>query len=180
MWSIEKGYSSKKLPNSKNTFGREIDVFVKSIGKTHKEYLVNFDYMDKIMKEYGFEKIEVKSFSDYFDDMKNNGNNKKKIANSMSDSEKEFSFLNSAFIYRKVENTPDSMRATLVKMMKKQETKEFKKQNSDEVKETMDKLDVEEVTESTEELIENEEAKDEVDNDLDTDAESDLDIKIDE
>ena len=71
------------------------------------EYLVNFTYMDQILKEYGFEKVEVKSFSDYFDEMVANGKkNLKNIANGMTPDEKEFSFLNSAFIYKKTENTP--------------------------------------------------------------------------
>jgi SAM-dependent methyltransferase len=174
LWSIEKKYVAKALPNTKTTFGKEIDVFVKSIGNTHTEYLVNFDYLDNIMKEYGFNKIEVKSFSDYFDEMKNNGNNMKKIADEMTDVEKELSFLNNAFIYQKVENTPDSIRTNLIKLMKKQETKNYLNKNTEEIKETFNKLKVEEVKESTENLIEDDE-----ENDMNTDIESDLEIQID-
>jgi len=168
------GQLKKNLPNTKTTFGKEIDVFVKSIGNTHTEYLVNFDYLDNIMKEYGFNKVEVKSFSDYFDEMKNNGNNMKKIADEMTDVEKELSFLNNAFIYQKVENTPDSIRTNLIKLMKKQETKNYLNKNTEEVKETFNKLKVEEVKESTENLIEDDE-----ENDINTDIESDLEIQID-
>ena len=79
LWSIEKTYKQRTLPNTKTSFGREIDVYVKSIGKTHREYLVNFDYFEKVLNEYGFEKVEVKSFSEYFDDLEENGNNNKKV-----------------------------------------------------------------------------------------------------
>ena len=172
LWSIEKVYKQRTLPNTKTSFGREIDVYVKSIGKTHREYLVNFDYFEKVLNEYGFEKVEVKSFSEYYDDLEKNGNNNKKaIAKKMTESEKEFSFLNNAFIFKKIENTPVSKRANLIKLMKKQETKNFKKNNKEEVKETMNNLGVSEVTESTEDLIENEE--------MDTDLESDLEIEMD-
>ena len=134
--------------------------------------MVNFDYFEKVLNEYGFEKVEVKSFSEYFDDLEENGNNNKKvIAKKMTESEKEFSFLNNAFIFKKVENTPVSMRANLIKLMKKQETKNFKKNNKEEVKETMNELGVSEVTESTEDLIEDEE--------MNTDLESDLEIEMD-
>jgi len=175
LWSIEKKYGSKGLPNSKSTFGREIDVFVSSIGKTHTEYLVNFTYMDEVLKEYGFEKVEVKSFSDYFDEMVANGKkNLKNIANGMTPDEKEFSFLNSAFIYKKTENTPDSVFSKLVKMIKKADNKEMKAKAKDEVKETMEELGVEEVTEPTEELIESDEVDD---SNMNTDLESDIEIE---
>ena len=174
LWSIEKKYTSRTFPNTKTSLGRQVDVFVKSIGHVIPEYMVNFDYVDKLMEEYGLKKVEVKSFSEYFDDMEKNGNNSmKNIAKNMSDAEKEFSFLSSAFIYRKERNAADSVYSKLVKMMTKEETK---KEANKEVKETMDKLGVEEVSEETEELIEGEE----IDEDLNTDAESDLDINMDD
>ena len=45
MWRIEKKYKSKMAFGEKRpNLGKEIDVFVKSIGVVHKEYLVNFKY----------------------------------------------------------------------------------------------------------------------------------------
>ena len=35
LWSIEKKYGAKKLPDTTKSFGRTIDVFVKSIGRPH-------------------------------------------------------------------------------------------------------------------------------------------------
>ena len=177
LWSIEKKYKSRTFPNTRSSLGRYVDVFVRSIGHVIPEPLVNFDYVDTLMEEYGMEKVEIKSFSEYFDDMEKNGNNSMKgIAKDMSEAEKEWSFLSSAFIYKKVRNAADSVYSKLVKLMAKEETKKAKKEAKKEVKETMDELGVEEVTEETEELIEGEE----VEEDLNTDAESDLDINMDD
>jgi hypothetical protein len=63
MWKIDKKYSATKFgfTDKRPNFGKEIDVFVKTIGTVHTEYLVNFNYVDKMMEEYGFSKILLKS-----------------------------------------------------------------------------------------------------------------------
>ena len=42
--------------------GKEIEVFMSSIGQPLVEYLVNFNFFIDIMKEYGFEVSELPSF----------------------------------------------------------------------------------------------------------------------
>ena len=113
LWSIEKKYNIRKLAVTKNSLGREINVFVKSIGTEQLEYLVNFNYMDSLFEEYGFKKIKVESFSDIYD----------RHDFELEDYEKDFSFMYNSFVYQKVNNTPSNLYTKLTKLMKKQESK---------------------------------------------------------
>lgn len=112
IWKIEKLYKTTKTP-----YGKEIDVYVKSIDKSHKEYLVDYEYFDKMLVEYGFKKVEVVEFGEIYGGMKNNSNVSK--LSKMSETEKEFSFLNNAFIYEKINHMADSL-------YKKLDTKKIK------------------------------------------------------
>jgi hypothetical protein len=87
---IEKAYNGVELVLSKNNktyfkikrmysqnqelldYGQKISVYVISIGNPHMEYLVNFDYIIKVLKKNGFILNEYKPFSEYIYDMKNN------------------------------------------------------------------------------------------------------------
>ena len=67
VYSITKDYSidtfqySKGDPeNNLSLLGNKIDVYMNSIGQKIKEYLVNFEYIIKIMKEYDFELYDCK------------------------------------------------------------------------------------------------------------------------
>ena len=119
MWKIEKKYPSTKLSftDKKANYGKKIDVYVKTIGNIHSEYLVNFNYLDKIMEEYGFTKIFIKPFEDFYNELIDGQNlmnlNDKDMdrnidaAKKMSEEEKRFSFLSSAFMYKKEKNSSD-------------------------------------------------------------------------
>ena len=58
IYDIQKKYTITDFKYDKtateNMFGKEIDVYMSSIGKYITEYLVNFEYFIEIMKEYGF------------------------------------------------------------------------------------------------------------------------------
>ena len=134
MWKIEKAYKGRMAFGAKNAnLGKEIDVYVQTIGHVHKEYLVNFAYFEKMMNEYGFEKVIIKPFEDFYNEL-NAGENimnmdeqelskMKGFIEKMSDAEKEFSFLSSAFIFRKKEHSSDSLFSKLVGLMEKEEKK---------------------------------------------------------
>ena len=71
IYSIDKKYDIEEFiykqgdpENNNRLLGNEIDVYMNSIGQKITEYLVNFDYIIKIMKEYDFElyKKEEKGF----------------------------------------------------------------------------------------------------------------------
>ena len=99
IWKIEKDYRIRTFNEGKPNLGQKIKVYVGSIGEAYTEYLVNFSYFEKIMKKNNFELIEFKPFEKYYIDFeKNKGKNIKEL----SDAEKEFSYLNYSFCFKKV------------------------------------------------------------------------------
>lgn len=149
MWRIEKKYSVPKKPQSTETiftekkanYGKEIDVFVKTIGQVHKEYLVNFKFLDNIMKEYGFSKVSVKPFEEFYNELINEENLMKMpekdfeknvdVAKNMSEDQKRFSFLSTGFIYKKEKNSSDALFKKLITLMDKKD--KLKKVGDEEV-----------------------------------------------
>jgi len=121
VWKIEKKY----LPNfvykaNSPNYDKKISVYTSSIGHSHDEYLVNFEYLDTICIEYGFEKVAVTNFGDIYDEFKvDTLNNKINKACRMSLVEKEVSFLNNTFAYKKVKHTPDKIYSKLKAMIEK-------------------------------------------------------------
>jgi len=159
MWKIEKKFSSTKLvfTDKKPNFGKQIDVFVKTIGVVHPEYLVNFNYLDKIMEEYGFSKVVIKPFEEFYNELIEGKNlmdlsDKElekdiEVAKKMSEDEKRFSFMSSGFIYKKEKNSSDSLIKKLVELIEKRD-KLRKKEG------------IYKVNEDTEHTIENSELQD--------------------
>jgi mRNA (guanine-N7-)-methyltransferase len=159
MWKIDKKYSSTSkllFSDKRPNFGKEIDVYVKTIGNVHKEYLVNFDYLDKIMMEYGFSKIFVKPFEDFYNELME-GKNLMDLSDEemkldidavkkMSEEEKRFSFLSSAFMYKKEKNSSDSLLKKLVELMEKKD-KVIKKKGVTKVSENLEHIieDIEDI-----------------------------------
>lgn len=106
-WKIIKKYKNKTFGKSIKNFGREISVFIKSIGKPHTEYLVDLKYFEKICLKYGLKLIRYQSFEDIFNDLKNF---------KMSDSDKNFSFFNTLFVFQKIENISPKLYTKYLKM----------------------------------------------------------------
>jgi hypothetical protein len=119
IWEVTKHYDSDTLENDATSVGMAIDVYQETINKTFREYLVNFNYLDKLMQEYGFEKASsaetrgiggrsVGTFSDCYYLMKSEINKNPELekeygrAMDMTSAEKTVSFLNNYFIYKKV------------------------------------------------------------------------------
>ena len=116
---ITKRYDRKEFDDNNSCLGYSIDVYQESINKVFREYLVNFDYLDNLMQNYGFVKLtddelkrinipnSVGSFSELHyimeEEINKNAANKNKYgqANNLTDKEKEVSFLNNYFIYKK-------------------------------------------------------------------------------
>lgn len=113
-WSISKDYNEKKFLISKPNYGMAIDVFIESIGTTNKEYLVNLKYFIKIMKKNGFSLVEMKSFSDVYDDylklaedeqeQDEYGKYSSLKLDEMLPYDKTFSFFYNYFIFKKVKD----------------------------------------------------------------------------
>jgi len=119
IWSVTKEYDTSIFEDNESSLGYEISVYQDSINQTITEYLVNFDFLTSTMDKYGFSLItreEAKfmgfpegsgMFSELYNSMKIelNKNPKKesdyKEAAHMTQYEKEISFLNRFFIYKK-------------------------------------------------------------------------------
>jgi hypothetical protein len=122
IWSITKLYQKEEMPNTTDCLGYTIDVYQESINKSFKEYLVNFDYFRILMEHYGFVLLtseeaneiglpnSMGSFEDLFRIMNEEYESKrlqqKQIGEglSMSQNEKEISFLNNYFVFKKIRN----------------------------------------------------------------------------
>jgi len=119
IWEIVKGYGADNFEDDSSSIGYRIDVYQESINQLISEYLINFDYFDRVMDSYGFKVInreEAKSmglpegsglFSELFLNMTEEiARNKFKAkdyekAPEMSSYEKKISFLNRYFVYKK-------------------------------------------------------------------------------
>ena len=120
IWEITKGYGSDTFDDDSSSIGYRVDVYQESINQTITEYLVNFDYLNRVMSAYGFELVQHEEalqlgipnstglFSELFLHMLEEISKNKYKANEydkaskMSSSEKKISFLNRYFIYKKI------------------------------------------------------------------------------
>jgi len=119
VWSITKMYDATSFEDNESSLGKKINVYQDSINQTMSEYLVNFDFLTLTMDKYGFtlltreeaRQMRLPEGSGMFSEMYNSMINeikkdpKKetdyKDAVNMKDYEKEISFLNRFFVYKK-------------------------------------------------------------------------------
>jgi hypothetical protein len=117
---ITKSYGSDSFDDDSSSIGYKVDVYQESINQTLSEYLVNFDYLDRVMDAYGFKIISREEavefglpegsglFSELFLNMLDEiSKNKFKAkdyekAPYMTLPEKKISFLNRYFVYKKI------------------------------------------------------------------------------
>lgn len=108
IWTIRKEYDADELTDDDDSVGMAIDVEFISIGTTHREYLVSYDYLVRRMKQNGFLpltkeecaalklKHSTNMFSESYEMAKKAGKTYE-----MTDAVKEFSFLNRWFIFKR-------------------------------------------------------------------------------
>jgi len=132
IWEVVKKYTSDKFEDNSSSLSYEISVYQESINQYISEYLVNYDYFDRVMDAYGFKLINRDEanemglpegsglFSELFinmlDEIKKNKFKETMFgeAPKMSSFEKKISFLNRYFIYKKVrEVNVDKLRLEL-------------------------------------------------------------------
>jgi hypothetical protein len=122
IWEIIKKYSNDTFEDNETSLGYKIEVYQESINKTFGEYLVNFNYLTRVMESFGFIKLNTKeskkigfpssvnSFQKLHNSMKYEVDNgilkKNKLGNALNitPEEKKISFYNNYFIYRKIRN----------------------------------------------------------------------------
>ena len=120
LWEIRKRYSLNSFEDDSSCLGYTIDVFQESINKLTPEFLVNYDYFNRIMEDYGLQlvsKDDAKEmglpdgsglFSSLFTELENASNSKRKEydqykdAVNMNEYEKKISFLNRFVVYKKI------------------------------------------------------------------------------
>ena len=120
IWEIIKRYGSDVFDDDSSSIGYQIDVYQESINQYISEYLVNYDYLNRVMESYGFTIINREEanemglpegsglFSELFINMLDEiKRNKFKAtlfgtAPNMSTPEKKISFFNRYFVYKKV------------------------------------------------------------------------------
>lgn len=122
IWEIRKEYNVDYFEDDASSIGYQISVYQESINKMFPEFLVNFDYLERVMENYGFNLItrdEAKSiglpegsglFGELFNTMIDETKRKRYSKNpygtalNMNANEKKISFLNRYFVYKKVRN----------------------------------------------------------------------------
>ena len=119
LWEVTKRYDRTHFKPDASSVGYAIDVYQESINKTFREYLVNFEYLDRLMENYGFTQLtrdEAKdlglpaskgSFRELYGNMKEDIKRNRKAKNEygtaaeMTVGEETISFLNNYFVYKK-------------------------------------------------------------------------------
>lgn len=108
LWSIKKSYSADELLDDDSSVGLAVDVEFISIGTEHREYLVNFDYLVRRMREIGFELLNAEELRAV--GLRNSTNMFEESYEMavaagrkypMVDAVKEFSFLNRWFVFKR-------------------------------------------------------------------------------
>ena len=119
VWEVEKKYADTDFPADSSSLGFTVGVYQESIGKKMDEYLVNFEYLVRVMSNYGLSLIsrdEAKQFGlpnatglfrELYDKMimqirsMPSRGNIFGTASKMEQYEKDISFLNRYFVFKK-------------------------------------------------------------------------------
>jgi hypothetical protein len=132
IFEMTKMYDETGFPDTDASLGYAINVYQESINLAFREFLVNFEYLIQVMEDYGFvllknEELQKNGlpsstglFRELFSTMENemrrnkqSGINYKK-AMEMSTEEKQISFLNRYFIFRKVREVDSKKMAQVI------------------------------------------------------------------
>jgi len=121
IYEIIKLYDETGFPDDEMSLGYAVNVYQESINKVFREYLVNFNYLIRIMEDYGFvlvskeeaHKMDLPDGSGLFSELfthleiemkKNPLKQDYGTAPNMTIEEKQISFMNRYFIFKKVRN----------------------------------------------------------------------------
>lgn len=144
MYEITKRYSQTGFPDEEASLGYAIDVYQETINKVFREYLVNYNYLVRILEDYGFvqvnktvaQKMGLPNSSGLFEDLFYDMQNEMKrfperavdygTAMNLSHSEKRISFMNRYFIFQKVRNVATNKIAKIFDIQKEELDKEEK------------------------------------------------------
>lgn len=95
LWNIKKLYTDN---SSDIGFGEKISIYMESIGIEMVEYLVSIPKLIEKLEAYGIVPVKIQSFEDVYKEAMRDENSKVQL----SQIEKEYSFLNTMFVFKKV------------------------------------------------------------------------------
>jgi hypothetical protein len=162
IYEITKMYDKTGFPDDEMSLDYAINVYQESINKVFREYLVNFDYLTRIMDDYGFVLVTKEEatamglpdgtglFSELYSAMEQeiqqypNRKNDYGKAPYMSPEEKQISFMNRYFAFKKVRSL-DVKKMSDIILSKEENTRTIVENIMDEDKEEED-TKVEEVS----------------------------------
>ena len=122
IWEVKKVYDNTNFDDDISSLGYAVDVYQETINKVFREYLVNFNYLTRLMENYGFIQItDVESrqlglpassgmFNELYNVMEQEISRNRSKENDYGDAmymtsgEKRISFLNRYFVYKKIRN----------------------------------------------------------------------------
>ena len=126
IYEITKQYDKTGFPDDELSLGYGIDIYQESINKLFREYLVNFNYFIQLMEDYGFTLITKDEanhmslpnntglFSEMFTQMNTettmqpNTKSNYRYAANMTTEEKQISFMNRYFVFKKLRSVDAS------------------------------------------------------------------------
>ena len=145
IFEIKKMYDYTGFFDDESSLGYAIDVFQESINKYAVEYLVNFDYLCRLMENFGFKLVSNEEamsfgftrgsgmFSDLFQNMSKdvelNPDSKKwyRKATEMSEEEKKISFLNRYMIFKKTHSVDTEKITKIIEITEEEGKQEMRK-----------------------------------------------------
>lgn len=149
IFEITKRYDETSLPDDHLSLGYPIDVYQESINKTFQEYLVQFTFFKRVMENYGFTIISQEEatannlpdgsalfetmYKNMEQEVKQNTYLKSNIrsALNMTPEEKQISFLNRYYIFKKVRNVDTKNIKAVMNFDDEEEEKEEEKEKED-------------------------------------------------
>ena len=137
IFEIIKMYDQTGFPDDDMSVGYPINVYQESINQYIQEYLVNFNYVKRIMEDYGFVLVfknecikmglpdSTGMFSELFANMENDIKRNSALADEygkgifMTEEEKQISFMNRYFVFKKVRNVNTDKIAKIIEQQNK-------------------------------------------------------------
>jgi hypothetical protein len=163
IWSIRKEYDQTELTDDEYSLGLPISVEFLSIGSEHTEYLVSFEYLIKRMREIGFRLLNAEelktmglqsstnTFDTSYSMIENSSlSDQTKKKYKMSDSVKQFSFLNRWFIFKhdseKLITEPPSDQIPSIELAEEKDIGDEKEMLQEDIAAALEKEDMDQFT----------------------------------